>query len=376
MSGLGRGKNVLWLGVLAALVAACSSTRSDFDDSPPVTPPIGADAGDADASRVCLTEQVKAEAVPLAMLVLVDRSGSMVGEKWDAASKALRAFADRSEVVGMKMGVQFFPPLTGSDQCDGSSYKALAVPIAPLPENVVPIAQKLVATEANGGATLMCLGFEGSIGAMRDFLAQSPPHEGVVILVTDGDPTACGAVSAVVAAAQGGAKPPSGVPIVRTFAVGMDGATFSNLNQIAAGGGGFPTAFNVGAGAAAQTALVDALEKVRTGALGCEYVLPLPPPEKGVLDLDTVVVELTPGTNDPKQSVRRVANKEACGATTGGFYYDDPMKPTRVVLCPASCDGLRNAGAAARVSFFSSGVAEALACSRFRSAPRCNSMSE
>ena len=332
-------------------VAACGDSRDGFDDSQPPTPPIGTGDGGTtvDSGTVCLSEQVKADAVPLAMLVLVDRSGSMLGEKWDAATKALRSFADRSEVVGMKMGVQFFPPLTAGDECNGSAYKNLAVPIAALPENVITIQQKLLATQANGGGTPMRSGLEGSIGAMRDFLEANPLHEGVVILVTDGDPTSCGAVSAVVGAATGGAKPPSGARAVRTFAVGMDGATFGNLDQIASAGGGFPKAFNVGAGATAQTALVNALEEVRTGALGCEYVLPLPPPEKGILDLDSVVVEFTPGQNDPKASIRRVPDKAACGATTGGYYYDDPKAPKRVVLCPASCDSVRGAAAAAKI---------------------------
>jgi hypothetical protein len=349
MSSLGRSL-VFALVIVAGSLVACSSSRSGFDDAPAPPQAIGTDSGPApDSGVVCLSEQVKAEAVPLAMLVLVDRSGSMVGDKWLSATNAIRAFADRAEVVGMKMGVQFFPPLAGTDACNASSYEALAVPIAPLPENVIPIQQKLLATDANGGATPMRSGLEGSIGAMRDFLTENPLNEGVVILVTDGDPNSCGGVSAVVGAAQGGAKPPPGIRAVRTFAVGMDGATFGNLDQIAAAGGGFPTAFDVGAGPSAQTALVDALESVRTGALGCEYVLPLPPPEKGALDLDSVTVELTPGMNDPKQSIRRVDGKEACGATTGGYYYDDPASPTRVVLCPASCDAVRGGGAAAKV---------------------------
>jgi len=331
--------------------AACATDRGGFEDSPPPTPGLGnPDAAlPPDSGVTCLAEQVQAESVPLAMIVLVDRSGSMLGEKWTSATQAIRAFADRSEVVGMKMGVQFFPPIATGDQCSGSLYKSLAVPIAPLPDNVIPIQQKLLATEANGGATPMRSGLEGSIAAMRDFLETNPLNEGVVILVTDGDPTSCGVVSAVASTATGGANPPSGARKVRTFAVGMDGATFGNLDQIATAGGGFPTAFNVGGGPAAQQALVDALEKVRTGALGCEYVLPLPPPEKGVLDLDSVAFEFTPGKNDPKVSMRRVADKAACGDKTGGYYYDDPLDPKRVVLCPASCEEVRGGTADAKV---------------------------
>lgn len=340
------------VGLLSCLVACTTSPRNEFEPEPGPPPNITqADAAtpDPDGGPTCASATKKAEAVPLAMLVLIDRSGSMAGDKWDSATKAIRAFADRAEVVGMKMGVQFFPPLaTGADTCSASSYTNLAVPIAPLPDNVLPIHNKLVNTAADGGATPMRSGLEGSIAAMRNFIQSGAPHQGVVILVTDGEPNSCGGVSNVASVATSGANPPAGAAQVRTFAVGMDGASFASLDQIAqAGGGG--TSFNVGSGATAQEALVQALEKVRTGVLGCEYTLPLPPAGEGVLDLESVEVRFTPGANDPEVAIRKVDGKEACGATSGGYYYDDPTNPTRVVLCPASCTTVQGATAAAKV---------------------------
>jgi len=35
--------------------------------------------------------------------------------------------------------------------------------------------------------------------------------------------------------------------------------------------------------------------------------------------------------------VGNVRDRAACGAT-GGWYYDDNRAPTRVTLCPATCD--------------------------------------
>ena len=32
-----------------------------------------------------------------------------------------------------------------------------------------------------------------------------------------------------------------------------------------------------------------------------------------------------------------VTDASACGPA-GGWYYDDPVMPTKVTLCPASCD--------------------------------------
>jgi hypothetical protein len=44
-----------------------------------------------------------------------------------------------------------------------------------------------------------------------------------------------------------------------------------------------------------------------------------------------------------------VPSAEACGATTGGYYYDNPQNPSRVLLCPASCTNVRGATIDAKV---------------------------
>lgn len=337
----------------ALLVAACGSSR-EGGFTPPPPPPAGfeTDAGlveEPDSGTICVTSQQKAESVPLAMLVLIDRSGSMVGEKWDAATKAIRAFADRSEVVGMKMGIQFFPALGNTDHCDTASYKNLAVPIAPLPENVIPIQQRLAASAADGGDTPMGPALAGTIDAMRAFIAKEPMHQGVVILVTDGEPAGCSSsVSSVAATAASGVNPTSDLPSVRTFTVGMAGASFGSLDQIAQSGGS-PKSFNVGSGAGAQQALIEALDEVRAGVISCEYTLPIPPASQGTLDFETVELEFTPGKNDPAVTIKKVADANACGATSGGYYYDNPNDPSKVVLCPASCSAVRGGTLDAKV---------------------------
>lgn len=337
----------------ALLVSACSGRR-DFETTPPPapTPDFEKDGGlvlDPDADTTCVTSQQKAESVPLAMLVLIDRSGSMKGEKWESATKAVRAFADRAEVVGMKMGVQYFPPIGNQNECDTASYKNLAVPIASLPENVIPIQQSVTTHDADGGGTPMVAGLAGSIDAMRDFIAKEPMHQGVIILVTDGEPAGCsGGVSSVAAAAASGVKPAADLPSVRTFTVGMQGASFGSLDQIAQAGGS-PKSFNVGSGATAQQALIQALDEVRAGVISCEYTLPIPPASEGTLDLESVELQFTPGKNDPTLTIKKVADASACGATTGGYYYDDPKDPSRVVLCPASCTAVRGGTLDAKV---------------------------
>ena len=69
-----------------------------------------------------------------------------------------------------------------------------------------------------------------------------------------------------------------------------------------------------------------------------QHLLPIPDPEDGTLDLDSVKIQFTPGLNEPKVDIQKVGGKGLCGDISGGFYYDDPKAPTRLILCPASCE--------------------------------------
>jgi len=343
----------------AVMTSACgeSEAREDFDAGVPDSgtptadsgPGIEGDSGgrpfDPDAGS-CESASIEATAVPLTLVVLLDRSGSMNPNHWTPATNAIRAFVDRAEVVGMELGLSYFPSKSGSGS-NPTDYASLAVAINTLPQNVLPVVNSLAATEPNGG-TPMGAALEGTIIALRKYIRDTGPRAGGIVLVTDGDPT--DGVSRAVSAAQGGANPPAGEPRISTFAVGMQGASFGTLNQIAAAGGGSDAAFNVGQGAAMQQALLGALDTIRTGAIGCEYVLPTP--DRGVLDPASVEVRFTPGLNDPQVVFRKVDSLAGCGATTGGFYYDDPVAPTQIRLCPASCEAVSSGAEAAKVDIF------------------------
>jgi hypothetical protein len=75
----------------------------------------------------------------------------------------------------------------------------------------------------------------------------------------------------------------------------------------------------------------------------------VPDPSKGTLDPTSVVIDFTPGENDPAQKFRRVETASGCGATSGGFYYDDPKAPKRLILCPASCEAVKKGTADAKM---------------------------
>jgi von Willebrand factor type A domain len=338
---------------IASIAVACSSDRSDFAGS---NGPTGFDNTDAglqsplDAANACASETQAAEQVPLAMLLVMDRSGSMTTDnRWDQARNAMVGFADSPAVLATKLGLTIFPPDTG-DQCLSKSYAPI-VPISPLPGAAVKIKAELMARSPNGG-TPMGSALQGGVEVMNAHLTANPNEEGVIILVTDGDPGGCSgdgvATVAKIAELAAKSKPP-----IRTFVVGMDGATFTNLDIIAKAGGGAPKAFTASKGApggqSPQQQLLDALQKIRSGAIGCEYVLPVPDTTKGVLALDSVIVNFSPGNDEPEVGFRRVWSEADCSQATGGFYYDDNDAPKRIILCSASCDDVRSASANGKV---------------------------
>lgn len=356
--------HVLPLAALGAItLAACSSDRTGYTEPAqgPENPIIGGDSGvvpEAGEGSPCLTDTLGAVPVPLSMLLVMDRSGSMNSPagntKWDQARNAMIGFTDTKGASGTKIGLTVFPPDTGGgDQCQPSSY-APVVPIALLPGNGTAIKDALL-TRSTLGSTPMAGAMQGGVDAMKSFLAKNPNEEGVIILVTDGDPGACSGdtVSNVTSITAAAAK---GTPRIRTFVVGMEGATFANLDTIAKAGEGSSTAFNASggsdAGVSPQQQLLDALEKIRSGALGCEYLLPTPDAEKGVLDPGSVDIDFTAGPNDPPVKIRRVDGPDKCGAVAGGFYYDNPTEPKRIILCPSSCEDVRKGTSAAKVDVF------------------------
>lgn len=69
----------------------------------------------------------------------------------------------------------------------------------------------------------------------------------------------------------------------------------------------------------------------RSAKVACD--LPIPTPASGEVDPALVNVRVGDGT----PLVPRVADGGAC-ASGEGWYYDSPSAPTKVVLCPASCE--------------------------------------
>src|SRR4051812_30860580 len=72
--------------------------------------PADARAGDGSGDgAVCAYETRMAKQVPLDLLLVLDRSSSMVGAKWAQAVSGLSAFLRDPASAGLGVGLQFFP---------------------------------------------------------------------------------------------------------------------------------------------------------------------------------------------------------------------------------------------------------------------------
>jgi hypothetical protein len=367
-----------------ALLLACGPVRVVEDpaarDQPPapdagagfvlpMTPPpaSGNEPGVApppSGGGVCAATRAEAAPVPIDLYILQDQSGSMsLQGKWDAVSRALKAFVQLPAARGMSVGLGFFPRPPGAappecsacndtecfarcgclsitcnprlclcaqystSSCYTSDYTFPAVPIAELPAAAGSIIDALVAVHPDGG-TPTHPALQGALAYARDWTARTGRRVAIA-LATDGEPTNCGdnnidSISKLVRAAAGQG--------LYTFVVGV-GPELQNLNAIAAAGG-TGRAYLV-EGGDVQTAFLAALQSIQGAAarLSCAYSIPAPPMGQ-TLDPEKVNVEVTAGGSTA--TLGQVLDRSRCDAR-GGWYYDDPARPTQILLCDSSC---------------------------------------
>jgi hypothetical protein len=173
---------------------------------------------------------------------------------------------------------------------------------------------------------------QGAINHSKAWAMAHPTHKVAVVFATDGDPTECDPmdIPSIANIAQAGVN---GNPSVPTFVIGV-GPSLSSLNAIAQGGG-TGSAFLVDTGGNVVQQFQAALAAIQDSALGCEYTIPQP--AQGMLDYGKVNVQYTPGNGGMAQLIGNVANAAACDPATGGWYYDNPAMPTKIILCDKQC---------------------------------------
>ena len=124
-----------------------------------------------------------------------------------------------------------------------------------------------------------------------------------------------------------------GIPWVYAADIGEEYAKLVNMTGGVAGNlclQDFAPVFN------AVTAAVTQSTK-----LACEWEIP-EPPDGGVVDPNLVNVEYTAG-GSPPAPIGYVDSAAGCANVQHGWYFDDPVSPTKVLACPQTCDLLQAA---------------------------------
>lgn len=288
----------------------------------------------------CGAATIEAKLSPLTMYIMFDKSGSM-GEnnKWDNASSALKAFFADPGAAKLEVALRFFPDgACDGNQCDVNACATPQVDAAPLSADPAPNDTQegaliaAVDSQSPGGNTPIFAALSGATQWGQTYLANHPDHKVVAILVTDGEPQGCDEdindISTVAATGhQNG---------IDTFTVGLQGSNENGLNQIAMAGGS-SQGFFIGNGNTEQD-LIAALQAIQGQAIACEIAMPTPTDGSTVVP-DQVNVQFTPSGGQPS-TIGNVPTQADCGAN-GGWYYDNPTHPTKILLCPSTCDSVQ-----------------------------------
>ncbi|MBI5536435.1 MAG: VWA domain-containing protein [Deltaproteobacteria bacterium] len=303
------------------------------------------DAPTADVEMdACATASAEGQPIPLDIYLMQDSTGSMsLNLKWSHCVTAINGFVTSPSQTGNQLALKFFDSDISAD-CTGAYYATPDVPLTalPVPGGNNPIQQALSAHSPGGNTPT-----EGALRGIAQYTSshQKPGRTMIGIIVTDGDPTDCdtdiGNLKNIISQHYNATG-------IRTFVVGMIGATFSNLEQWAIAGGGLQHAnycsvginpchfYNVGNGD--PQAFIAALQQIQKNAVACSYQFPKT--DAGLVDPAQVKVTYTPGNGDPPQELTRVQDATQC--VPGGWYYDNPgpwpPDPKTINLCPQTCN--------------------------------------
>jgi hypothetical protein len=293
----------------------------------------------------CAATSSEAEIIPLDIIVLLDRSGSMFGDNWDGATKALKDYVQSPEAAGVNVGIVYFPidaPPDGED-CNYQHYDDLVVPVGELPANAPALMASIDAEDPEGGGTPIYGAMKGALFVATAHQEANPTHKVILVFASDGDPNSCNGTPGnpanadtipVIASLAESALNYNGV---RTYAIAIAGASINSLNQIAQKGG------TVAALDVTQNInlFLDKMKQIQASALSCDFPIPAPPVGE-VFDKDLVAVTYTP--SDPMAEdveLPHADNLQDCGPASG-WYYDNNVKPTKIVLCPKSCQTVQS----------------------------------
>lgn len=283
----------------------------------------------------CATSTASGKADPVYLVFVVDRSGSMKynpspNNKWDSILAGLTAFFKDPQSAGLFASEQVFPqPAPSNNQCTVANYAVPLVAMTALPDTAGMLASTLTSNGPDPNYnTPTTPALDGAMTFAKS--VEATGKKTAVVLVTDGDPQGCTGNTVQAASASAGA----GLPGIKTYVIGV-GDSLTNLNAIAAGGGTSQAVLVSTANPSAISAdFVNALGGIRKQALSCEYPMGQPPNGE-MLDINKVNVQFTPAGG----MVTTIDYSADCSKGTG-WHFDNPANPTKILMCPTSCNTL------------------------------------
>lgn len=353
-------KPALSFTVLASVILGAAACGSQGDPSNFVDPnaggtngsssrpsdPLGSSgasgsSGSTDPNAACAEASAEAKLTPVNLVIAYDRSGSMgdtqedpsfdPAKRWTPVGDAMKAFFTDPTSAGMSATLTFFPK--ANDSCNATDYATPDVALSALPNAAFVTAIEQTTPKGDTPTRAATL---GAIAQAKAIAAQRPNEKTVVVLVTDGEPYGCGIAGGAPSDAEAQAvaaevaKVKSETP---TYVIGV-GPSVQNLDSVATAGG--TSAFHVQVGTAQQTTsqLVAALSAIKGAVARCDFDIPAPPDGRAI-DFGKVNVEKVNTTG-----TETLAYAADC-ADGKGWHFDDPQKPSKVLLCSAACDAIK-----------------------------------
>ncbi len=367
--------------------AGTGGTAPIGPNNPPVRP--GADA--------CTTDVYRGEQIPLDMLILLDRSGSMAFQApgprtpgrpdiWGPVTDAVTEFVTTPGLDGLGgVGLTFFPILAPGAFPTACTFDADCGNYGPCCANLfecAPFAQPAPSPNPKPPGSLCgkaAFGPNGP-GAVPDSCDATDyrtPRVGIDALSTSGPAIAAAIASAVpegtttptLTALDGAiqyllARRDSGIGRLPVIVLATDGRpegcyfdtvqsagdlaqrayTDNGLKTFVIGLGNVDGLNQIAAAGGTGTAITTsgtvkdeilaALDTIR-GTAGCKYELPVAGAGQ-VVDPARLNVVLT-RDDGTSETFPRVGAEAACSGQAG-WYYDNPAAPDEIRLCPASCN--------------------------------------
>jgi hypothetical protein len=319
-------------------------------------PSTGASGSGAGASSSCAIDTQNAELSPVNLVFVYDKSGSMgdpadgfdPAARWDPLQTGMQAFFADPSSSSLSAALSFFP-VNGdlTTACSGpyddpQAASPRGVPLTAL--NSDDGRNKFVSLLKNTmpeGGTPTLPALDGGVRLAQQIAADHPGEKTVVVLVTDGDPgfyvdgqvvEGC-ADNDVAHVAQVAANALAGTPPIPTYVIGI-GPSLDSLQAIAeAGGTDHATIISDADPAATSATFHDTLAGIRTQTFSCDFPLPKPPPGQ-TFDSVNVAFSSSSGVD------ATIPRNDGC-SPGGGWHYDAPSAPTKIVLCEDSCNQIQ-----------------------------------